>query len=294
MDMVSKYWDKIVDYVTDAEKMFDLAMHGVRIILIVIAAKLISKIANRAVQRIMAAKEKNRLKLDIRRTETITKLFHNCITYTVNIIAIMLILGQLGINMGPLLAGAGIVGLAIGFGAQNLVRDVITGFFIIFEDQFAVGDVIQVGDFRGTVEEIGIRVTRLKSWTGEVLIIPNGSITQVINYSLSTSVAVVDISIAYETDLEKALDVLRSTVQQIYQSNELIVAEPSVLGVQMIGNSYVVLRVTAECKNYRHFEVSRTMYAEIKKQFDAHGIEIPYPKTVTYLKEERAVTPDGP
>ena len=108
----------------------------------------------------------------------------------------MLILGQVGLNLGPLLAGAGVLGLAIGFGAQSLVKDVITGFFIIFEDQFGVGDVIQIDQFKGTVEEIGIRVTRIKSWTGEVHIIPNGNIKQVTNFSTYNSIAVVDVSIA--------------------------------------------------------------------------------------------------
>ena len=136
------------------------------------------------------------LKFNPRRTTTIMRLMGNIVNYAISFIMIMMILAVFHVPFGPMLAGAGVVGLAIGFGAQSLVKDIITGFFIIFEDQFAVGDVIQTGRFKGTVEEIGLRVTRVKSWTGEIHIIPNGSILEVTNYSINNSIAVIDISVA--------------------------------------------------------------------------------------------------
>lgn len=283
MNLLEKYWMNFLEYIGDLQ----IIPHLIRIILIYVIARITVKIADKAIDKIMAVRHHAPLKFDSRRGNTISKLIHNCISYAVNFIALLLILGQFGINLGPLIAGAGVVGLAIGFGAQNLVRDVITGFFIIFEDQFAVGDVIQVGVFKGTVEQIGIRVTRIKSWTGEVQIIPNGSITQVTNFSIHNSIAVIDVAIAYEADTDLALQVLKKIAARMYTGSDLIVAEPKVLGIQMLGNSEVVMRITAECIPNTHTDVSRAMYADIKKEFDLNGIEIPYPKTVTYMKTEK-------
>jgi len=293
MSSLEAYWIEIKNYFMDGKHLTDLAGHLIKIIVIIVASRIIVKIADKTIDRIMAAKESSKLKIDARRATTIGKLIHNTISYTVNFIALLLILGQLGLNLGPLLAGAGVLGLAIGFGAQSLVKDVITGFFIIFEDQFAVGDVIQVGQFKGKVEQIGIRVTRVRSWTGEVHIIPNGTIGQVTNFSIYNSTAVVDIAIAYEADLDRAQEVLRQAVKGMQMETPLIVNEPVVQGVQAIANSEIVLRVTAECMPNQQGDATRIMYAKIKKELDANGIEIPYPKTVTYIKSERAEVPNG-
>ncbi len=288
MTTIVQILEGIKEYLSNPALLAKVAWTLAKIILIYMAARVVEKIANKTMTHMMAVKEKSPLKFDMRRSNTIGKLIHNLISYTVNFISILLILGQVGVNLGPLLAGAGVLGLAIGFGAQNLVRDVITGFFIIFEDQFGVGDVIQIDQFKGTVEEIGIRVTRLRSWTGEVHIIPNGNIKQVTNFSVHNSLAVVDVSIAYEADVDKTIGILTDLVMKMYESNDNMVKEPQVLGVQMLGNSDVTLRITAECKPNTQLEIARIMNAEIKKQLEEHGIEIPYPKTVTYLRTERA------
>jgi small-conductance mechanosensitive channel len=288
MVTVSTMADSVTKYFNNPELIGNVIWTMVRIILIYVVARTIIKIADKTMAHMVNARDRSPLKFDPRRSNTIGKLVHNLISYTVNFISIMLILGQVGVDLGPLLAGAGVLGLAIGFGAQSLVKDVITGFFIIFEDQFGVGDVIQIDQFKGTVEEIGIRVTRIRSWTGEVHIIPNGNIKQVTNYSTYNSIAVIDVSVAYESDVEKAIEVLKETVSKIHQENAKIVKAPEVLGVQMIGNSEIKLRVIAECLPNMQAEIARIMNAEIKKQLDKNGIEIPYPKMVTYLKTERA------
>ena len=126
-----------------------------------------------------------------------------------------MILSTLTINVSAVLAGAGIVGLAVGFGAQSLVKDIITGFFIIFEDQFSVGDYIRVGQFEGTVEEIGLRTTKIKSWTGELHIIPNGNILEVTNFSLNNSVAVIDISVAYEENIQRVESLIQDLLDNV-------------------------------------------------------------------------------
>jgi small-conductance mechanosensitive channel len=280
----STFLQKIIHYFQDEKILMNIGYIALKIIIIFIVARLIVKIADKTTSHMMAMRERSPLKIDLRRSNTIGKLVHNLISYTVNFIAIMLILDQIGLNLGPLLAGAGVVGLAVGFGAQNLVRDVITGFFIIFEDQFAVGDVIQIDNFKGTVEQIGIRITRLKSWTGEVHIIPNGNIKQVTNFSVNNSLAVIDIPVAYETDIDRVLEVLKEITLHEYENNDKIVAEPQVLGVQTLSNSELLFRIIAECKPNMQGDVMRSLHAEIKKRLDAEGVEIPYPKSVTFVK----------
>ncbi|OGX61723.1 MAG: mechanosensitive ion channel protein MscS [Paenibacillus sp. RIFOXYA1_FULL_44_5] len=278
--------DQVYTYFTDPQMWTKLILTIIQVVVIFIAGRVVVKLAKRGVEHMMVEREHSALKFDGRRTRTIWKLAGNIISYTVNFLMILLIFNQLGFHLGPLLAGAGVVGLAIGFGAQNLVKDVITGFFIIFEDQFGVGDTIQIGNNKGTVEEIGLRITRIRSWTGEVFIIPNGTITEVTNFSLYNSIAVVDISISYEADIDAAINVIGDTSLRIYKDDENIVKDPEVLGVQKLGNSEVVIRVTAECKPNTHFAVSRKMNAEIKKALDQAGIEIPYPRVVTIHRTE--------
>lgn len=258
-----------------------------KILLVILAGRVILKIAQRMLDHMMVERERTPLKFDQRRTRTIGKLLHNIVSYTVNFIVILMVLGQLDINLAPVLAGAGVIGLAIGFGAQSLVKDVITGFFIIFEDHFGVGDVIQTGNLKGTVEEIGMRVTRIRSWTGEVHIIPNGSIQQVTNFSLHNSVAVVDISIAYEEDVERTTEVLRRTVEEVYPTLENVTKLPEVLGVQTLGPSDVVIRVTAECKPNTQSVVERELRKQFKRALETNHIEIPYPKMVSIVKNAK-------
>lgn len=278
--------DWIKEHISKPEIIASVFWIAIKVILIYMIARVIIKIADKTIAHMVIAREKSPLKIDRRRSNTISILIHNLIAYTVNLVAIMLILGQVGLNLGPLLAGAGVLGLAIGFGAQSLVKDVITGFFIIFEDQFGVGDVIQIDQFKGTVEEIGIRVTRIKSWTGEVHIIPNGNIKQVTNFSTYNSIAIVDVAISYDANIDHAMEALRDIVAHVHANTEKIVKEPEVLGVQMLGNSELKIRVIAECKPNTQGEVGRILNAEIKKHLDASGIEIPYPKVVTFVKQE--------
>ncbi|MEI7028008.1 mechanosensitive ion channel family protein [Paenibacillus sp. y28] len=266
---------KMVAYFTDPLLWTTLLLIVVKIAAILIVSRLFIKVAHKTANHFMSVKDRGPIKLDTRRTHTIGKLFNNVISYIVNFIAVLLILKLLGFDLAPFLAGAGVLGLAIGFGAQSLVKDVITGFFIIFEDQFAVGDIIQTGTFKGTVEEIGLRVTRIRSWTGEVHIIPNGSITQVTNFSVNNSLAVVDVSISSVTDIDRALTVIKETVSAQYEAEENMMKEPDVLGVQSLNGLEIVIRVTAECMPNTHFAVGRKLNAEIKKALDEHGIAMP-------------------
>jgi small conductance mechanosensitive channel len=213
-------------------------------------------------------------------------LLESVIVYVVFFVVVIMILGVLGIETKGLLAGAGVIGLAVGFGAQNLVRDVITGFFILLEDQFSVGDYVRLGGFEGVIQEIGLRTTKIKSWTGELHILPNGSIKEVTNFSLNNSVAFVDVSISYESDIHYAERVIEELLEELPMRYEQIVKQPELLGVQGLGASEIVLRVVAEVQPMQHFAMARVLRKEIKLRLDEHGIEIPYPRMVLYNREE--------
>lgn len=270
-------WDQIKqetwDYLVSPANWTTWLTIAIKVLVIYIAGRIVTAITSRAVAHMVREREKSPIKFDPRRTKTIGRLVGNVITYTVNFFMIILILSQFGFNLGPILAGAGVLGLAIGFGAQSLVKDVITGFFIIFEDQFAVGDVIQTGANKGTVEEIGIRVTRLRSASGEVHIIPNGLITQVTNFSTHNSLAIVDVTVAYEADLEKAMTITKDTAKEVYNNSDLIVKEPAILGVQAVTNTDVTLRITAECRPNAQPEVIRLLNMELMRSLEQHGLK---------------------
>ncbi|MEX2461524.1 MAG: mechanosensitive ion channel family protein [Paenibacillaceae bacterium] len=264
----SVFSDKLKDYMTNPALWTNGLFLFVKIIVILIVGRFIIKLANKAMAHLMVERDRKHLKFDQRRTNTIGRLIGNIVTYTVNFITILMILLQFGFNLTPLLAGAGVLGLAIGFGAQSLVKDVITGFFIIFEDQFAIGDVIQTRNFKGTVEEIGLRVTRIKSSTGEVHIIPNGSIQEVTNYSLYNSIAMIDIAVAYKEDPINAIKLLKVMLKELYEGNADMVKPPELLGVEVIGQSEVIIRIQVECKANTQGAVTRAVKEEAVKVFE--------------------------
>jgi len=258
----------------------------VKITLTILAAWLIVKVGKIAIHNFFIIRSKAPLTFSERRENTLLKLIENVLAYVVYFIALVNILGVLTFDVKGLIAGAGVLGLAIGFGAQSLVKDVITGFFIIFEDQFSVGDFVRIGQFEGTVEEIGLRTTKLKVWTGEIHILPNGSIIEVTNFSLHNSVAVVDIGIAYEENVEKAEKVINELLETLKDKYPEIVDTPKLLGIQTLASD-VTLRITAETTPMNHWYVARMMRKDIKECLDANGIEIPYPRMVMYSRTEQ-------
>lgn len=286
MDIISKMWNEFYEYITDVQLWITIGQGLLKIILILFVANMFIRLGRLAISKVFLFRGKSPLRISERRENTLSKLLENILTYVIYFIMIIMVLETLTINVGALLAGAGIIGLAVGFGAQNLVKDIITGFFIIFEDQFSVGDFIRVSTFEGTVEEIGLRTTKIKSWTGELHILPNGSITEVTNYSIHNSIAVVDISISYESDIPEAERVIQELLSEIPDKYEDIVTPPELLGVQTLGASEVVLRVICEVEPMRHFHISRMLRKDIKICLDEMGIEIPYPRIVMYNRKE--------
>lgn len=279
-------WISLKEKLFDAELWLTVGWTIIQIIAIWIVANLLVKVTWKLIDNVLNGKAKNHLKVDERRTKTLGILIHNVARYAIYFFALLMILGKLNFNLGPLLAGAGVLGLAIGFGAQSLVKDVITGFFIVFEDQYAVGDYISVGNFTGTVEEIGLRVTKIRSWTGEIHIIPNGNVAEVTNFSTHNSIAVVDIGVAYEEEIGNVTKVIQEILAEVYKDTPEMVKPPEVLGVQNFGASDIVMRITAETKPMNHYSVARKLRAKLKEGFDKAGVEIPYPRLVTYRRTE--------
>ena len=162
---------------TDGQWWENIGLIALKILIILIFAQLIIRISNIAFKKIVSRDYNGSFMSDERRIKTLSTLFNNVIKYVVHFVTIMLVLAQMNFDLAPLIASAGVLGLAIGFGAQNLVKDVVNGFFIIFEDQFAVGDQVTIGNFSGTVVQIGLRITKIKSYTGEIHIITNGALS---------------------------------------------------------------------------------------------------------------------
>lgn len=280
MSFLETVYAQIWDYVTNADMWMNLGMIALKIIAIIVISRIVVSIVQAAVNRVFQHRKGSKLQLDQRRVDTMRVLVNNIVRYTLYFLAILMVLQLLGIDLKPVLVSAGVLGLAVGFGAQSLVRDIITGFFIIFEDQFAVGDVVTINNMTGTVQEIGLRITRVRAWTGEVHIFPNGTITQVTNFSLQNTLAVVDVSVAYEEDLKQVEQILKEVLQLAQTELTDIVAEPQILGVHAFGPSEVIMRVTAECKPNTHHGVNRNLRAMIRTEFTKRGIQIPYPKIV--------------
>jgi small-conductance mechanosensitive channel len=214
----------------------------------------------------------------VQRAETIGAVLRSIVTILIWSIAILTILEVLGINLAPLLAGAGIAGLAIGFGAQSLVRDFLSGIFMLMEDQYGVGDVIDTGVATGTVEGVSLRTTRLRDVDGVVWHIPNGTILRVGNKSQQWSRAVVDVPVTLESDTAAATEVIREVAEAVWHEPDfaaVILAEPSVLGVESLAPGRVVIRVVVRTQPQEQWRVERELRRRIKLALDAAGIGLP-------------------
>jgi small conductance mechanosensitive channel len=266
--------------IISAEDLTTLGTKVLKIIGILVGAKLAINFGQLVVKQ---AFEKHQT--SIRRAQTLEILLRSSITYLVFFMACLMILQVFNVNTSAILASAGILGLAVGFGAQSLVKDVISGFFILFEDQFSVGDFVQIDAVTGTVEEIGLRTCKIRQWTGQLSIIPNGGITRVTNYSRGPMLAQVTVGIAYEEDIDQAIKVLQEESEAAHREVEAIIDVPQVQGVTELADSSVNIRAVAPTLPGEHWAVERELRKRFKYALDRAGIEIPYPKQVVYQRE---------
>ena len=283
--------NRFVEYFKDTDMWIGLGIKLAGVALIILGLYIATRILTTMVERVFTLRKiKEHDIVAQRQNETLLKLAQNTIRYVSGLIMVLTVLGQFGVNIAGLIASAGVAGLAISFGAQSLVKDVITGAFIIFENQYKNGDYVKLNQqVDGTVIEVGIRTTKLKGLNGQVTIIPNGQILQVTNYSLENSVAVVDIGVAYEEDMskvEQALKEIAKTVEARY--HDLFIKPIDLAGVQSLGPSVVVYRLMAEVPPTQHFAAGRILHKELKAGLDERGIEIPYPRTVVMLPNSAA------
>ncbi len=219
-----------------------------------------------------------------KRGETLGILFANIVKYLSVAIALFLILAAWGVQTPTLLAGAGIAGLAVSFGAQGILEDVFAGLSIIFEKQFVVGDIVEVNGFRGTVLEIGTKNTRIMDINGNILIMANSDIREIVNFSNELSLAISNVSIEYEADLEKIETILKENLAGIKDKIPQIVNGPVYENVEELADSGVIIRVVAGVKEKDRLNVRRALNRELKILFDKHDINIPFPQIVLHQK----------
>jgi small conductance mechanosensitive channel len=192
-------------------------------------------------------------------------------------LALLLCLGELDINLGPLIAGAGIAGIAIGFGAQSLVRDFLAGVFIVLEDQCGVGDNVSLGEAAGAVEKVTLRTTWLRDLDGTLWVVPNGEIRRVANHSQRWARAVLDVRLAADADIDRSLDVARAAARALYDNRaagDAVLEAPEVLGIESFVEGAPVLRITVKTDPGRQTEVARRLRVELRRAFDAAGISM--------------------
>jgi len=278
LDTVHNLWEYLLT---------NLGFKIIKILLIIIFFFIIRSISKKAVE-VSFKKYQEKKENEAARIHTIKKMVTSIVSYVLGFIMIVMLFTILGLPISSLLAGAGIVGLAIGFGAQGLVSDIVTGFFILLEKQMDVGEVVDISGYSGVVEDIGLRTTQLRGFDGSLHFIPNRNIVDVNNHSRGNMQALVDISISYNENIDKAISVIRDVCQQFSIANSNIIEGPEVIGVQAFNSSDIVLRVIAQTKNGEQLGVERELKKAIKEAFDENNIESPFAHLALFQKPKEA------
>ncbi len=259
------------------------------ILSIVLVAILIThfgeRIINRAVARTIRAASHKSVSEELKREKTVSHIVSRTLKIVVWPFAIISIVAQLGLDVAPLIAGAGIIGIALGFGAQSLVKDMIAGLFIIAENQYAVGDVVDLGDASGMVEDITLRKTVLRDLDGIVHHIPNGSVTVASNYSSQFSGINIDVGVGYGSDMEQVISTVNKVGISMLEDKEWaarIIEQPEFLRVDDFGPNAILIKITGTVQPLTQWEVAGEFRKRLKLAFDKAGIEIPLPQTVIH------------
>lgn len=286
MDFIRRYIETI--------QWEDIVSAGLRILLILILVWIGTGILRKLLQRlekVLVARGQAEGEIpteSTKRAETLVKLLRQGVIILLWIMAGLLILGQLHVDIGPILASAGVVGLAVGFGAQNLVRDVIAGFFMILENQVRVGDVAVINGTGGLVEKVNFRTIVLRDLSGVVHTFPNGTINTLANMTREWSAFVIEIGVAYKEDTDKVVEVLKQVGVELRQDahyGALIVEDVEIFGVDKFADSAVVIKGRIKTVPIKQWDVGREYLRRVKKAFDQAGIEIPFPHRSLYFGE---------
>lgn len=286
METLSNWTAQIVPWLTS---------HGVRIIVIIIVAillnRILSGIINKAIRASVKSDENTSPEAERKREDTLIRISTRALSMLIIIVTFIMILGETGVEVGPLIAGAGIVGLAVGFGGQYLIRDIFTGLFLMLENQYRIGDVVTIEGLSGAVQDISLRKTTLRDLDGVVHHIPHGSITKVSNLSKDFARVNIDIGIAYNTNLENLIDVINRTGNELAADPafaDSIISPPQFLRVNEFADSAIVVKILGDTKPLKQWEVAGELRKRLKIAFDREGIEIPFPQRVILHAKEKS------
>ena len=269
-----------------------MTMTWLRIVMILVVAWIVIAILQRAIrefrQRIAARLDDREA---VKRAETLGRVFRYVVAVVISLVAGMMVLSELGISLAPILGAAGVAGVAIGFGAQSLVKDFFSGFFLLFEDQIRTGDVVRIAGHAGLVEEITLRHTRLRDYDGNVHYVPNGMIDSVVNMSRGYAQAVMDIGVAYRENTDHVYKVMRETARQMRADPDFgarILDDLEIAGVDKWADSAVIIRCRFKVLALEQWSVRREYLRRLKMAFDEAGIEIPFPHLTIYAGRDKA------
>jgi len=275
------YLEKVGDWVLTS---------GPRILIIAVLLLLAVKAAQIVSARLLRKWQKDKDDEYKKRTDTLASVVRYLLTITIVAVATIMILGELGIKIGPVLAAAGIAGVAVGFGAQHLIKDLISGFFILLEDQVRVGDVVQIAGKGGLVEKVNLRMTILRDLAGNVHYVPNGTIDVVTNMTKEYSRYVFDIGVAYRENVDEVIEVIKQVDEELRSDPQFAddVLEPiEILGLDQFANSAVIVKARTKTKPIRQWAVGREFNRRLKKRFDEKNIEIPFPHVTLYMGQDK-------
>lgn len=248
-------------------------------ICIIIGAIIIYIIATKIVKKILKIKVK---KVDTKKQKTLTVLINNIIKYFLGAVALLMILEVYGIDTKSLIASLGVLGLVVGLALQDTLKDFISGMSIILENQYRLGDTVTINNFKGEVIFLGTKTTKIKAYTGEIKMIANRTITEVINHTLDNSLAIVDVKVNYKDNLDKVEKVLNQVCGELTQSLEYLKGEVTLLGINQLSDSSLVYRISAETEAMKHYQIQRQINRAIIDAFNKNKINIPYNQVVIH------------
>ena len=282
----SRFFDRAIEW---------LSTSGLRIILIAIVMIVLLALLKRAIVRLRSIYEGTLPgQAQIKRAHTLTHIVRDVARIVIFFVGVMMILSEVGIDLKPLLAAAGLGGLAIGFGAQSLVKDLISGFFILLENSVRVGDVVEIAGVSGVVEEIELRTIKLRDLSGNLHVVPNGVIDKVKNMTKDYSYYVFDIGVAYREEVDEVMEVLKEIADELQADPAFgtdVLAPLEMLGVDQFADSAVIIKCRIKTEPIKQWRIGREMNRRIKNTFDAKGIEIPFPHQTIYWGEPKKGTP---
>lgn len=285
-------WNVLKQQFLTTEKLAQYVVKLGSILLIIVVLWLVGWIATRVIKRLL---RKGGGLLRERHAQTVLMVSRSLVRYVLFFVGLVMVLRVLGVDYGAILAGAGVAGLAIGFGAQTLVRDFLSGFFLLFEDVIGVGDIVTSGNVAGVVEYIGLRATHIRAFDGTLNVVPNGELTTIGNWNRGWMRAIVKVDLAYEQDAERGMAAARQVADQWFSENQEIALEPpEVQGIIAFGESGVTVRVLAKVRPLQHWKAERDLRTLLKQGFDQSGVEIPFPRRVVYHRSDEQSTAESP